>query len=204
MATRVLKYFPALTSSQREQIVAMEGIYSHWNKAINIISRKDFENFYTNHVLHSLSIAKLFQFLPKEKILDFGTGGGFPGIPLAILFPETSFVLIDSTGKKIKVVNEVVNHLNLKNVTPVTGRAEEHNEKYNYIVTRAVATLKIITGWTANNMVKGEGNKGIIALKGGDVAEEIAGFEKQTTVWNVSEFFPEEFFITKKVIWLQL
>lgn len=203
MKEYLLKYFPGLTDEQVEQFVEMEKIYSEWNKLINVISRKDFENFTINHVLHSLSIAKVFTFEKGEAILDLGTGGGFPGIPLAILFPESKFVLLDSIAKKIKVANEVVNQLGIKNVVAVNSRAEQHNGQYNFVVTRAVAVYPDIIKWTSKNINKKNPRNGIIALKGGDLSAELEGLPGTVSTWSLSEIFSEPYFATKKIVWLR-
>lgn len=182
----------------------MQSIYAEWNKAINVISRKDIDNFYTNHVLHSLSIARVFSFGAGDNIIDVGTGGGFPGIPLAIMFPDARFVLVDSIAKKIRVVNEVVAALGLANVKAVNCRVEEHKSRYRYVVTRAVAPLDTIASWTGGILAGKPQNRGIIALKGGDLDEELKSFGNKVTVWNISDFFPEPYFETKKIVLLRL
>jgi 16S rRNA (guanine527-N7)-methyltransferase len=199
----LLKYFPLLTDEQYKRFVAMLPLYSEWNSRINVISRKDFENFYVNHVLHSLSIARVFQFKGNEAVLDLGTGGGFPGIPLAVMFPETRFVLLDSITKKIRVVNEVAGSLGLTNVVAVNSRSEEHRGQYNFVVTRAVAGFPDLIRWTSKNISKRSPRNGIIALKGGDLTEELAGLRGTVTSWRLSELFDEPFFETKKIIWLK-
>lgn len=198
---KITEYFPSLTHGQKEAFMAMKDIYSGWNRLINVISRKDMDNFYTNHVLHSLSLAKVFTFEKGDIILDLGTGGGFPGIPLAILFEETQFILVDSIAKKIKVVNDVIEKLQLKNVVAITGRAEHYRGKYRYVVTRAVAPLPKLLEWTRGGIAGPAGSRGIIALKGGDLAEETGTCNCQIKIWNISDFFPEPYFITKKIIW---
>ena len=199
-----MEYFPDLTESQMAKLAAMKEIYTEWDRAINVISRKDIGNFYTNHVLHSLAIAKAFSFDSGDVVLDLGTGGGFPGIPLAIMFENASFLLIDSIAKKIKVVNDVAEKLRLKNVTALTGRAEQYRGSYRYVVTRAVAPLPEIVGWTSRGITGPVGSRGIIALKGGALDEETLPYRAQLTTWNISDFFPEPFFETKKIIWLKL
>jgi 16S rRNA (guanine527-N7)-methyltransferase len=201
---KIIKYFSGLSPEQTARLASMESIYTEWNKAINVISRKDIANFYTNHVLHSLSIAKAFSFGSGDNILDVGTGGGFPGIPLAIMFPHARFVLIDSVAKKIKVVNEVVTALGLTNVKAINCRVEEHGSQYRYVVTRAVAPLGVITSWTARLVAGKLGNRGIIALKGGDISEEIKSYGNRVTIWNINDLIPEPYFETKKIILLRI
>ncbi|MFO7575622.1 MAG: 16S rRNA (guanine(527)-N(7))-methyltransferase RsmG [Bacteroidales bacterium] len=201
---KIVEYFPDLTESQMEKLAAMKDIYTVWNSAINVISRKDIANFYTNHVLHSLAIARVFSFGSGDVVLDLGTGGGFPGIPLAILFENASFLLIDSIAKKIKVVNDVAQKLRLRNVTALTGRAEQYRGSYRYVVTRAVAPLPEIVGLTRRGISGPVGSRGIIALKGGTLDEETDPYRGNITTWNISDFFPEPFFETKKIIWLKL
>lgn len=207
-ADTIFNYFPDLTSRQREQIRALAALYKAWNDQINVISRKDMDNFYTNHVLHSLGIAKVINFKPKAEVLDVGTGGGFPGIPLAILFPDTRFHLVDSIGKKIKVVNEVVNALKLTNVEAEKTRAEEiKGRQYDFIVSRAVTRMKEFHQWVKNKVKKESTHSldnGILYLKGGDLEEEMAELGKPYSMYELSEFFKEEFFETKKVVFVPL
>ncbi len=202
----LLKYFPSLTQEQVHQFSLLQSLYSEWNAKINVISRKDIENLYVNHVLHSLAIAKVISFKGGTKVLDVGTGGGFPGIPLAILFPEVHFHLIDSIGKKITVVTEVAKALQLKNVEATKSRAEEiRNRKYDFVVSRAVTTLKELHFWT-KHLVKRDGfndlPNGMLFLKGGDLKEEIKELNLPFQEVELSSFFKEEFFETKKVIYL--
>ena len=201
----ILKYFPKLTERQREQYAALLPLYEDWNSKINVISRKDMGNFYEHHVLHSLAIAKVMQFKTMAEVLDVGTGGGFPGIPLAIMFPDANFYLIDSVGKKIKVVQDVVQQLGLKNVRAEQIRAEQVDGDFDFIVSRAVTTLSEFTGWVKGKVSDTHYHKlrnGILYLKGGDLTEELAPFRKKVRTWNISDFFEEEFFETKKVIYL--
>lgn len=204
----IFNYFLDLTSRQQEQIRALAALYKAWNDQINVISRKDMDNFYTNHVLHSLGIAKVINFKPKAEVLDVGTGGGFPGIPLAILFPDTRFHLVDSIGKKIKVVNEVVNALKLTNVEAEKTRAEEiKGRQYDFIVSRAVTRMKEFHQWVKNKVKKESTHSldnGILYLKGGDLEEEMAELGKPYSMYELSEFFKEEFFETKKVVFVPL
>lgn len=203
----IQKYFPGLTPEQTAQFNQMMPAYAEWNAKINVISRKDIEALYERHVLHSLSIAKFIRFKPGTKILDVGTGGGFPGIPLAVLFPETQFHLVDSIGKKIKVVNAVAESLGLKNVTSDQIRAEQLKEKYDFVVSRAVTRLPEFVGWVQNNISPKQQNSvpnGVIYLKGGDLAEEIKPFRKKAHIQNLSEYFEEEFYQTKKLVYLPL
>jgi 16S rRNA (guanine527-N7)-methyltransferase len=185
----------------------MKDIYALWNSRINIISRKDFDNFYLHHVLHSLAIGKVISFNPGTRILDVGTGGGFPGIPLAILFPETTFTLLDSIEKKIKVVSAVQEELCLGNVIPSRKRAEEEKGKYDFVISRAVMDFVAFVRLTRKNISEKNINdlsNGIIYLKGGDLSEELAGFEEKVKIWNITDFFKEPFFETKKVLHLKL
>lgn len=200
------RYFPQLTEKQKEQFAALEGLYAEWNAQINVISRKEPEHFYERHVLHSLAIAKVCRFNPGAEVLDIGTGGGFPGIPLAILFPEAQFHLVDSIGKKIKVVEEVVLALGLKNVSAEQIRAEKLNRSFDFIVSRAVTQMPRFMSWTRNRIRKGReaGSmaNGILYLKGGDLKEELADFPK-AKIYALAKFFEEDFFETKKVVYLK-
>ena len=203
----ITKYFPKLNENQIALFTRLEPLYAEWNAQINVISRKDFAEFYEHHVLHSLAIAKLISFAPGTKILDVGTGGGFPGIPLAILFPEVQFHLVDSIGKKIKVVNGVVESLGLTNVTAEQIRAEQLTDKYDFVVSRAVTRLPEFVPWVRNNIAKKQINampNGIIYLKGGDLQEESKPFKRNIFIKNLSDYFKEEFFKTKKVVHLPL
>ncbi len=197
-------YFPDLSVIQQQQFEQLQTLYTDWNVKINVVSRKDIEQLYLRHVLHSLGIAKVLGFKKGSKILDVGTGGGFPGIPLAILFPDVHFVLVDSIGKKINVVNEVVAGLGLKNVTTHHMRVEELDDKFDFIVSRAVARMDAFTRWNKGKIKKkGQHHlaNGILYLKGGDLTEELADF-KQVTIYNLSDYFSEDFFETKKVVYL--
>lgn len=199
----ILKYFPNLTDSQKEQFKKLESLYNEWNEKINVISRKDMDSLYERHILHSLGIAKIMPFADGTKVLDIGTGGGFPGIPLAILFPNVEFTLIDSIGKKIKVVEAVAEGLGLKNVTAVHGRAEKLKEKYHFVVSRAVTQMPIFLRWLKGKFEKeqiNEKHNGVLYLKGGDLAEELAGLRCE--VFQLKDHFVEEFFETKKVVYL--
>ncbi len=203
----ILKYFPDLTKEQQRQFDALYDLYKEWNDKINVISRKDIDNLYTNHILHSLGIAKVMPFKPGASVLDVGTGGGFPGIPLAILFPETNFHLVDSIGKKITVVNEVVKGAGIKNVRGEWVRAEQIKGKYDFIVSRAVTRIKEFYGWV-NQKVKEKSihdlDNGILYLKGGDLDEELAELKRMHSLYNLSDYFEEEFFETKKVVYVPL
>jgi len=200
-------YFPELTQEQQAQFAALEGLYQTWNAQINVISRKDTEHFYERHVLHSLAIAKIVKFLPGASILDIGTGGGFPGIPLAILYPEVQFHLVDSIGKKIKVVQEVASALGLKNVQASHARAESIKERYDFIVSRAVTQMPIFLTWVKGKSAKKnvhDFKNGILYLKGGDLSEELSGLRYPVKEFPISDFFKEAFFETKKVVYVQL
>ena len=202
----ILKYFPDLTDNQILQFQKLEALYQDWNAKINVISRKDIDELYTKHVLHSLAIAKIQFFEPGTYVLDVGTGGGFPGIPLAILFPETRFYLIDVIAKKIKVVQAVAEALELKNVKAEQLRAENVKGDYDFIVSRAVTNMTDFVLWIKDKIKKQNKHKlpnGILYLKGGDLTEELATFPKATE-YNISEFFENEFFETKKVVHLPL
>jgi 16S rRNA (guanine527-N7)-methyltransferase len=201
---QIKTYFPEITDNQEIQFAKLKDLYEDWNLKINVISRKDIESLYTKHVLHSLGIAKIIDFTPNSKVLDVGTGGGFPGIPLAILFPETEFYLIDIIGKKIKVVQAVVDGLGLKNVKAEQIRAENINENFDFIVSRAVTNMPDFVGWVENKISKKQNNSlknGILYLKGGDLTEELQDF-KQAKTYNLSDFFEHDFFETKKVVYL--
>lgn len=203
----IYSYFPELTDLQRQQFSKLFNLYSEWNDKINVISRKDIENLYVNHVLHSLGIAKVMKFNPGASILDVGTGGGFPGIPLAILFPETKFHLVDSIGKKITVVKNVAEGVGLKNVTAEQLRAEQVKHQYDFIVSRAVTRLKEFYGWIHQKTKKQSTHKldnGILYLKGGDLDEELNELKKPYSLYELSDFFKEEFFQTKKVVYVPL
>ena len=198
----IRRYFPDLTDRQNEQLTKLLPLYTSWNKKINVISRKDIDQLYSRHVLHSLVIAKYIRFKADTQILDAGTGGGFPGIPLAIVFPQVNFTLVDSIGKKIHVVNEVVSELKLKNCQALQVRAEQVDKKFDFIVSRAVTTLPGFIPWVADKILDVNKNplpNGILALKGGDIREEL-NIPYQTKVVSVSEFFGESFFESKKLV----
>ena len=202
----ILKQFPNLTENQILQFQKLQGLYEDWNAKINVISRKDIDELYTRHVLHSLGIAKIIDFRPGSKIMDVGTGGGFPGIPLAILFPEVDFYLIDVIAKKIKVVNEVAAGLGLKNVKAEQKRAELVKQEFDFIVSRAVTNMPDFVKWVDDKVAKKQTHElanGILYLKGGDLTEELKDFPKATQ-YNLSDFFSDEFFETKKVVHLPL
>ena len=202
----IVKYFPNLTDTQLEQFRKLEVLYKDWNAKINVISRKDIDELYTKHVLHSLGIAKVMAFEPGAKVLDVGTGGGFPGIPLAILFPETDFYLIDVIAKKIRVVNEVAQGLGLQNVKAEQMRAENVKAEFDFIVSRAVTNMPDFYKWVKDKIRKKSNHElknGILYLKGGDLTEELQDFPK-ATLYNLSDFFEDEFFETKKVVHLPL
>ncbi|WP_299156811.1 16S rRNA (guanine(527)-N(7))-methyltransferase RsmG [uncultured Tenacibaculum sp.] len=202
----IKKYFSNLTETQLEQFSKLQDLYEDWNLKINVVSRKDIDELYLRHVLHSLGIAKVMQFKPGAKVMDVGTGGGFPGIPLAILFPETQFHLVDSIGKKIKVVNEVVEGLGLENVKTTHGRVEEVKDTYDFIVSRAVAQMETFVGWNKGKIAKKQNHElknGILYLKGGDLTEELEKYTS-STIYNLPDYFEEDFFETKKVVHLAL
>jgi len=199
----IQKYFPNLTEKQIQQFSDLRNLYEHWNAQINVISRKNIDELYTNHILHSLAIAKVIQFKKGTSILDVGTGGGFPGIPLAILFPEANFLLVDSIGKKIKVVNKVRAALDLTNVRTINERAENINETFDFIVSRAVTNMTDFKKWVKGKFNKKHNNSldnGMFYLKGGDLSEELKGISH--TKYDISEFFEEDFFETKKVVYI--
>lgn len=197
----LLKYFPELDEKQKEQFAALGELYTDWNAKINVISRKDIGNLYEHHVLHSLGIAKVIHFSPETKIMDLGTGGGFPGIPLAIFFPEVKFHLVDSIGKKVRVASEVANSIGLKNVTFSHARAEEIKDMYDFVVSRAVMPLTDLMKIIRKNFSTHQQNalpNGLICLKGGELEHETMPFRNKTTMWNLSDYFDEDFFETKK------
>lgn len=198
------KYFTNLTDNQRIQFEKLNELYQDWNLKINVVSRKDIDELYLRHVLHSLGIAKVMEFEPGSKVMDVGTGGGFPGIPLAILFPETQFHLVDSIGKKIKVVNEVVAGLGLENVNTTHGRVEEVKDTYDFIVSRAVAQMETFVRWVKGRISKQQNHElrnGILYLKGGDLSEELKRYTS-ATIYDLTDYFQEDFFETKKVVHL--
>lgn len=201
----ILKYFPNLTDTQKAQFEALGDLYTDWNSKINVISRKDIGNLYEHHVLHSLGIAKIISFRPGTQVMDLGTGGGFPGIPLAILFPEVSFHLIDSIGKKIKVTTEVANAVGLKNVTTRQCRAEEEKGLFDFVVSRAVMPLNDLLKLVRKNIRKEQHNalpNGLICLKGGELQHEILPVKHQAMITELKDFFDEEYFKTKKVVYV--
>jgi len=202
----VQHYFPNLTELQVKQFEQLESLYKDWNLKINVVSRKDIDELYLRHVLHSLAIAKLITFKPHAKIMDVGTGGGFPGIPLAIMFPECNFHLVDSIAKKIKVVDEVVEGLGLTNVKTSHCRVEEINDTYDFIVSRAVAAMPTFVNWTKGKIAKKQNHElknGIIYLKGGDLTEELQDY-KTATIYNITDYFDEDFYETKKIVHLPI
>ena len=199
----ILKYFPNLTDEQKSHFQQLETLYKDWNEKINVISRKDIDEFYERHVLHSLGIAKIMEFADGTKVLDIGTGGGFPGIPLAILFPNVEFTLVDSIGKKITVVNAVAESLGLKNVKAYHERAEKIKDKFHFIVSRAVTQMPVFLRWLKGKFEKEQFNpkhNGVLYLKGGDLGEELAGIKCE--IYHLKDKFGEEFFDTKKVVYL--
>jgi 16S rRNA (guanine527-N7)-methyltransferase len=202
---RIFEYFPELTEIQRQQISDLYVLYSDWNSKINVISRKDMEHFYERHVLHSLAIAKVIKFLPAANVLDVGTGGGFPGLPLAILFPETNFHLVDAIGKKIKVVQEVAAALGIKNISTSHQRAEEVKANFDFVVSRAVTRIEEFYPWVARKFKstsKHDMDNGILYLKGLDLEEEFNALKKPYQVFPLSDYFTEEFFSSKAVLYV--
>ena len=202
----LLKYFPDLTAQQMEQYRLLKDLYTHWNQQINVVSRKDIDALYERHILHSLGIAKVMQFLPGEHVLDVGTGGGFPGIPLAVMFPETNFHLVDSIGKKIKVVQEVAKGAGLQNVVATHARAEQIAGKFDFVVSRAVTQLKDFYPWVKDKFNKTSHNQlpnGILYLKGGDLKQETADSGLAVQQFYLKDYFEEEFFETKQVVYVK-
>ncbi|OOG78554.1 16S rRNA (guanine(527)-N(7))-methyltransferase RsmG [Algoriphagus sp. A40] len=203
--TLILSYFPDLSETQIVQFDRLQELFEDWNSKINVISRKDMDQFYVHHVLHSLGIAKVMEFAPGTKVLDIGTGGGFPGIPLAILFPDTHFHLVDSIGKKITVVKDVTKQLKLSNVEAQQARAEELVRKYDFVISRAVTRMANFYPWVKGKIKKEDINEfqnGILYLKGGDVDEEMEELDKSYVVYHLSDYFKEDFFETKKVVYM--
>jgi len=199
----ILKYFPELSSDKIEKFKQLEALYIYWNQRINVVSRKNINELYINHVLHSLAIAKIINFKNKTNILDVGTGGGFPGIPLAILFPDCNFTLVDSIAKKIHVVDSIVNSLKLDNISTSISRVESLNTKHDFIVSRAVTNMPKFMNLTKGRVIKGGNNSlsnGIIYLKGGNLSEELKNIKNQ--MYNISDYFEEEFFKTKKIVYV--
>jgi len=205
-AETIFEYFPNLSDIQKKQFVLLEELYKDWNQKINVVSRKDIEELYLRHVLHSLGIAKIQEFKDGSKILDVGTGGGFPGIPLAILYPNVHFTLVDSIGKKIKVVNEVAEGLGLLNVTSVNSRVEEISGQFDFIVSRAVAAMPTFVHWIKGKIKKEslhQRKNGILYLKGGDLSEELKAY-RTAQIFDLTNYFDYDFFETKKVVYLPL
>lgn len=203
----ILKYFPGLTEEQKKQFAALYDLYMDWNAKINVISRKDIENLYEHHVLHSLGIAKVINFRPGTTVMDLGTGGGFPGIPLAILFPESKFHLVDSIGKKIRVGTEVANAIGLKNITFRHARGQEEKGVFDFVVSRAVMPLTDLINIIKKNISKQQHNalpNGLICLKGGELEHETMPVKNKSTLFDLKDYFEEEFFETKKVVYVSL
>lgn len=203
----ILKYFPDITEEQKTQYAALYDLYNDWNSKINVISRKDIQNLYEHHVLHSLGIAKMIRFRPGTSVMDLGTGGGFPGIPLAIMFPEVKFHLVDSIGKKIKVATEVAGSIGLKNVTFQHTRAQEVRQTYDFVVSRAVMPLTDLINIIKKNITVKQQNampNGLICLKGGELGNETMPFKNKVVIQDLSDDFKEEFFKTKKVVYVAL
>lgn len=203
----ILKYFPGLTEEQKRQFAALYDLYLDWNSKINVISRKDIENLYEHHVLHSLGIAKVINFKPGTSIMDLGTGGGFPGIPLAILFPEVKIHMVDSIGKKVRVATEIANSIGLTNVTFRHARAEEEKQLFDFVVSRAVMPLTDLLKIIRKNISPKQQNSlpnGLICLKGGELEHEAMPVKHKTTMWDLKDFFEEAFFETKKVVYVTL
>jgi len=203
----IFKHFPDLTNLQKDQFSKLKEVYTFWNEQINVISRKDLDQFYERHVLHSLAIAKVQNFKDGSRILDIGTGGGFPGVPLAILFPNCQFVLVDSIGKKIKVVNEVSETLQINNITTHHARAEDIKEQFDFIVSRAVTAMPAFLKWVKGKFLEENKNKlrnGILYLKGGDLNEEMKPLKQKIKYNDISKFFDYDFFETKKVVYLDM
>ena len=201
----ILKYFPKITEEQKQQFAALYDLYIDWNAKINVISRKDITNLYEHHVLHSLGIAKVINFRPGTTVMDLGTGGGFPGIPLAILFPETHFHLVDSIGKKVRVANEVATSIGLKNVTFCHERAEEEKQRFDFVVSRAVMPLTDLLKIVRKNIASKQQNalpNGLICLKGGELSNETMPVKNLVEMWDLKDYFEEEFFETKKVVYV--
>ncbi len=204
---RITYYFPNLNEIQKQQLEQLKPLYEEWNAQINVISRKDIDNFYERHVLHSLAIGKVIEFKTGTKILDVGTGGGFPGIPLAILFPKCKFHLVDSIGKKIKVVQGVADELGLKNIKAEHVNAKNITDKYDFVISRAVTRLHPFIGWIKMNIAKKSFNglpNGILYLKGGDLTEELSEINKKYHTYSIPSYFEEEFFETKKIVQVEL
>jgi 16S rRNA (guanine527-N7)-methyltransferase len=203
----IREYFPALTDDQLQQFAMLPDLYSYWNERINVISRKDIENLEERHILHSLAIAKVIQFKEGSRVLDVGTGGGFPGIPLAILFPQTQFMLIDSIGKKIKVVDEIVQATGLKNVETRHCRAEDLKGQFDFVVSRAVTQLPVFLSWVKHRIAKrniNTLNNGILYLKGGELEEELSGIKYNYAIYDLDINIPREFFTSKKLVYIPL
>ncbi|MFM8741023.1 MAG: 16S rRNA (guanine(527)-N(7))-methyltransferase RsmG [Cytophagales bacterium] len=204
-ASIIQKYFPSITDQQQKQFAMLGDLYREWNEKINVISRKDVDNLYVNHVLHSLGIAKVIEFRAGASILDVGTGGGFPGIPLAIMFPETKFHLVDSIGKKITVVKAVAEGVGITNITAEQIRAEQLKTRYDFVVSRAVTRMKEFYGWIYKNIRPDSLHpldNGILYLKGGDLDEEMNELKKRYSTYDLTDYFEEEFFQTKKVVYV--
>ena len=202
---QILKYFPTLSDKQRLQFSMLGNLYKEWNEKINVISRKDIDALYEHHVLHSLGIAKFINFAPGTKILDVGTGGGFPGIPLAILFPQCHFCLIDSIGKKIKVATEIANSIGLQNISLFHKNVKEEKQKFDFVVSRAVMEASSLLAYSHKNISQTNGNEinnGIICLKGGDLTAELKDINRQYELINLSDYFNEDYFETKKILYI--